>query len=80
MEEEAMLQEQSSLESQLASLKTQITTLTSEVDEQQAKVILVSLLFVRFAKNEEIYHVKILFLCRLMPYRRLMMSLMLSSR
>lgn len=41
MEEEAMVQEQSSLESQLVSLKTQINTLTSEVDEQRAKVTVV---------------------------------------
>lgn len=39
-----MVQEQSSLESQLASLKTQITTLTTEVDEQRAKVIIVTTL------------------------------------
>ena len=39
-----MVQEQSSLESQLASLKAQITTLTTEVDEQRAKVIIVTTL------------------------------------
>jgi len=34
-----MKQEQSSLESHLTSLETQISTLTSEVDEQRAKVL-----------------------------------------
>ena len=38
MEREAVIQEQSSLESQLASLRTQINNLNLEVDEQVAKV------------------------------------------
>lgn len=38
MEREAVIQEQSSLESQLASLRTQINNLQLEVDEQKAKV------------------------------------------
>lgn len=53
-----MVQEQSSLESQLASLKTQISTLTAEVDEQRAKVTVVLLLGVKYVENEE-YHVNI---------------------
>lgn len=59
MEEEAMVQEQLSLESQLASLKTQITTLTLEVDEQRVKVIVVLLLPVKYIEKEETYNVKI---------------------
>ena len=39
MEREAVIQEQSSLESQLASLRTQINNLNLEVDEQGAKVL-----------------------------------------
>ena len=38
MEREAVIQEQSSLESQMASLRTQINNLNLEVDEQVAKV------------------------------------------
>lgn len=54
-----MGKEQSSLESHLASLETQISTLTSEVDEQRAKVTVVLLLMVKFVENKEIYHVNI---------------------
>lgn len=59
MEKDAMGKEQSSLESHLASLETQISTLTSEVDEQRAKVTVVLLLLVKFVENKEIYHVNI---------------------
>lgn len=44
MEQEAVVQEQSSLESQLGSLRTQISTLASDVDKQRAKVLQLFLL------------------------------------
>lgn len=44
MEQEAVVQEQSSLESQLASLRTQISSLASDVGNQQAKVLQLFLL------------------------------------
>lgn len=38
MEMDAVVQEKASLEAQLAALKTQINSLTSELEEQRAKV------------------------------------------
>lgn len=43
MEQEAVTQEKQSLEGQLASLRTQIDILNSEVEEQRAKVCICSI-------------------------------------
>jgi len=77
MEQEAVMKEHASLESQLGALRAQISCLNLELEEQKAKVNLVSDLV-----NFSVFGVRVIatcLSCRLLPRAIIMIRFNLSS-